>query len=219
MGFELHLEYETIPFPRRGDFLIMDRLRELTRNDQEQLKALARVRGSLNAIFFSDLVTADGKYLEQFAVDPRTEWVPRSKYIFPREEPSDKDWELWISYLKSMTVGNYELPTPIGIWEKPTHRAWSWMTDREEEHLYEKKEDFWKVHVRQNGRWVSEGLTRTLLNGMPASVMTDGAGRLRLRSSCEMVEVESVEHETFSDLLDKWGGAWMWEHVTDDTKN
>ena len=46
--------------PRKGDFLIMGRLRELTGNGEDQLKALARVQGSLNVIFFSDLVTADG---------------------------------------------------------------------------------------------------------------------------------------------------------------
>ena len=68
-GFELHLEYDEIPFPRAGDILIMDKLRELTGNDRDQLKALARVRGSLSAMFLSDLVTTDGKYLEQFAVD------------------------------------------------------------------------------------------------------------------------------------------------------
>ena len=73
--------------------------------------------------------------------------------------------------------------------------------------------------MQQNGRWVSEGLTRTLLNGTPASVISDGAGRLRLRSSCDMVEEESVEYESFWDLLEDWGGGWMWENVTEDTKN
>ena len=38
MGFELHLEYETIPFPRTGDVLMMDKLRELTGNDEAQMK-------------------------------------------------------------------------------------------------------------------------------------------------------------------------------------
>ena len=104
----------------------------MTGNDKDQLKALARVRGSLNAMFLSDLVTADGKYLEQFAIDREVSWIGRSNYDFPIEQPSDKDWETWVSYLESMTVENFELSTPLGRWENPTHRLWGWLVDHEE---------------------------------------------------------------------------------------
>ena len=85
-------------------------------------------------------------------------------------------------------------------------------------HLFEEKGIFWKVYVRQNGRWVSEGLTRDVSTGIPASVKRDGAGRLKLRSCSEMVQKEQVEHGTFWDLLEEWGGDWMWEHIPDDVK-
>ena len=93
------------------------------------------------------------------------------------------------------------------------------MTNKEEDRLFEAKGEFWKVYVRQNGRWVSEGLTRYVTTGIPASVKRDGAGRLKLRSYSEMVQEEQVEHETFWDLLNEWGGDWMWEHIPDDVKN
>ena len=92
----------------------MDKLREMTGNDESQLKALARVRGSLNAMFFSDIVTADEKFFGQFAVDPQAKRISRLNHSFTREKPSFKDWDLLDSYLKSMTVGNYELPDPMG---------------------------------------------------------------------------------------------------------
>ena len=114
MGFELHLEYETIPLPRTGDVLMMDKLREMTGNDETQLKALARVRGSLNVMFLSDIVTADGKFLEQHVTDVGCLPLKRSHHEFPREEPVQDDWETWISYMKVITKQKFELPTPLG---------------------------------------------------------------------------------------------------------
>ena len=48
-------------------------------------------------IFLSDMTTADGKYLEQFVLDPQ-ENSTQSKYKFPREEPTKTDWTLWIKF-------------------------------------------------------------------------------------------------------------------------
>ena len=132
----------------------MNKLRDLTGNDKEQLKVLARVRGSLSAMFWSDLVTADGNFLEQFAVDPDMDHIPRSKYLFPREQPTRKDWELWISYMKAMTVNNYELPTPMGRWIKPTHRQWEWIVNEDSTFLYGKKDNVWKMYANVDGRWI-----------------------------------------------------------------
>ena len=44
--------------------------------------------------FLSDMTTADGKHLEVFAFDPKEQDVPQSKFIFPREAPTDQDWEV-----------------------------------------------------------------------------------------------------------------------------
>ncbi len=43
------------------------------------------------------MMTADGQYLEQFVFDPGGK-VPQSKYKFPQEIPSKKDWELWFNF-------------------------------------------------------------------------------------------------------------------------
>ena len=127
-GFELHLEHEVIPCPRKGDLLIMDRLREMAGNNVDHLAKLARVRGSLGAIFISDIVTADGKYIEQFAVEKElSSRLRRSTYDFPKEMPTDRDWELWVSYLRSMTGENFELTTPLGAWDNVSHRSWEWV--------------------------------------------------------------------------------------------
>ena len=65
-GFTVHLRYTPIPLPRRRDYLIMNYAmsKGATKKD---LSSMSRVRGLLCAIFVSDIVTADGKYLEEFA--------------------------------------------------------------------------------------------------------------------------------------------------------
>ena len=62
--------------------------------------------------------------------------VSRSKYFFPREEPTAVDWEVWSRCLGSMTVGNHELPTPLGGWITESHRKWEWILNEEDKVLY-----------------------------------------------------------------------------------
>jgi len=54
------------------------------------MMTLSRVRGSLGAMFFSDIVTADGRNVEQHATEMGKSKIVRSCYHFPREEPSKK---------------------------------------------------------------------------------------------------------------------------------
>ena len=79
----------------------------------------------LNAMILSDIVTADGKLLEQY-VHERSSYLKRSKYDFPREKPSDADWKIWVDFWKSHLLSNYELPTPMGAWKCVSHRKWEW---------------------------------------------------------------------------------------------
>ena len=64
--FTVHLIYTPLPFPRRRDYLIMEYA--LSKGaTKEDLLSILRVKGLLCSIFVSNIVTADGKYLEEFA--------------------------------------------------------------------------------------------------------------------------------------------------------
>ena len=89
-GFELHLEYHVIPIPRVRDRVLMEFFMEHEK-DVNVLKSLSRVRGWLNALFLSDIVTTDGKFIEKFAVE-RGEHIKRSKFEFLEEQPTTDDW-------------------------------------------------------------------------------------------------------------------------------
>ena len=61
---------------------------------RSKICSLNRCRGYLGVIFLSDMATADDKYLDQFVFDPQ-ENSTKSKYQFPREEPTKTNWTRW----------------------------------------------------------------------------------------------------------------------------
>ena len=89
-GFQLHLKYDELPAPRRGDVVIMELALD-TGLDKDDLMSVSRVKGKLGVIFLSDMTTANGKYLEDYACDPKALTSSRTKFNFPREEPTRQD--------------------------------------------------------------------------------------------------------------------------------
>ena len=79
----------------------------------------------LQCIFLSDLVTADGRYLESFVFDPGP-FKRRSNYCFPREGPTKGDWDTWFNFWHNYATTGGKLKVPLGRWTHPTHRKWLW---------------------------------------------------------------------------------------------
>ena len=105
-GFQLHLKYDELPAPRRGDVVIMELAMD-TGLGKDDLMSVSRVKGKLGDIFLSDMTTADGKYLEEYACDPQTPLSSGTKFNFPREEPTRQDWEVWRDFWRQHTVENF----------------------------------------------------------------------------------------------------------------
>jgi hypothetical protein len=123
---ELHMKYPTIPPPRERDQVIMEIVLKRVYSMAE-IQSINQCRGMLQCIFLSDVVTADGRYLESFVFDPGPfrSW---SKYCFPRECPSQQDWGKWFEFWHSYALTGDKLEIPLGIWINPTHRKWLWYT-------------------------------------------------------------------------------------------
>ena len=79
----------------------------------------------LQCIFLSDMVTADGRYLESFVLDPGP-FKRRSSYCFPRECPTKGDWDTWVDFWHNYVTTGGKLKVPLGRWNHPTHRKWLW---------------------------------------------------------------------------------------------
>jgi hypothetical protein len=108
----LDMAYSPIPFPRERDQVIMEMIfsHDLTFN---VVKSFKRCRGALEAIFLSDITTADGRYLKHFIFDPgrKTSW---SHYKFPLEQPARENWGHWMNFWHSFTMKGGKLKVPLG---------------------------------------------------------------------------------------------------------
>jgi hypothetical protein len=90
------MQYVLILLHKERDQVIMELIFEKNL-DKNTIRSLSRCRGALEILFLSDMMTADGRYLEQFVFDPGGK-VSRSKYKLPRESPTKKDWEVWFNF-------------------------------------------------------------------------------------------------------------------------
>ncbi len=85
----LHMAYPTIAFPRERDQVIME-IFHLVDLSPNLIRGLGWCRVLLEAIFLSDITTADGRYLEHFvfASGGRDK---ASTFTFPRKRPTQSD--------------------------------------------------------------------------------------------------------------------------------
>ncbi len=88
----------------------------------------------MKAIFLSDISTADGRYLKNFVFNPGAA-TAGSKYIFPQEKPTRKDWDTWIDFWHRYTTTGGKLKMPLGNWNNATHRVWQWYYKKEDNNL------------------------------------------------------------------------------------
>ena len=96
-------------------------------SDQETVMKINRCRGARKAIFLSDLVTADGKYLEYFVFHPTAE-TAGSRYNFPKELPTKNDWNAWTTFWRNNTSTGGKLRIPLGSWKSTTPVSYTHLT-------------------------------------------------------------------------------------------
>ncbi len=77
----LYMSFPTIELPKEQDQAIMDIILLLPLNSTD-ITCLNRCCVYLQALFLSDITTADGKYLEHFVFDPGGA-TSQSQYTFP----------------------------------------------------------------------------------------------------------------------------------------
>ena len=113
-------------------------------------------------------------------------------------------------------LSNYELPTPLDAWKCGTHREWEWRHDSVTNTLYRRhqknfqtyKPDKSKPYNFNEDEWVE-----TLPSTVPVSVKVLRSGVARINSRCKEIDEEKCSPKMFWEVLDSWGGKWMWELV------
>ena len=138
--FDLSLEvdYKTLEMLRQYDKCIMENLvREGVRG--KRVVGINRARKAQEALFWSDIATADGKKVDW---SYRNDWKDsfehtlgrhRSTFEYGLEWPSDQDWEDWNVALRKVTISRYlTFPRALGKWVANSPRIWRIFWNKEE---------------------------------------------------------------------------------------
>ena len=180
-GFEVHLKYEVTKSPRMGDKVFMEMAMEVCK-DESKMMSFSRVRGFLEAIYLSDITTIDGKYLEEWAVK-KGAYEKRSNFDFPKEQPTNNDWNEWIDVMKSITTCNYGLMTPLGEWKHESHRIWKWHQDPIHNLIYHDNSETRVVYEQKQGlragTWSKSEKRGERLDGVPVSIKSTSHSNIK----------------------------------------
>jgi hypothetical protein len=218
----LHMSYPTIPLPQERDRVIMEIFLSAGLGS-DLIRSLGRCRVAHEALFLSDLTTAVGKYLKDFVFAPgRKERA--STFKFPRERPSQSNWESWFNFWHRFTTTGDKLKVPLGPWISPTHRIWKWYYRADIDELqrvegstifYYKQSSAFRVtratrlyHVVRE-----EPLLPTFIQSTPTSITGPTIQRVVKLSKGPVLAKALNGRQDFWEFLYSWGGQWMWEGI------
>jgi hypothetical protein len=120
-NIQVYMSFPTIPNLRKRNQVNMEIFFSLDLGT-DTIKSLgSRCRGAMNAIFLSDISTADGRYLEHFVFDPGTTAAGLT-ILFSREKPTRNNWDHWINSWHNYTTTRGKLKVPLGKWSNTTNQ-------------------------------------------------------------------------------------------------
>ena len=218
----IHIKYDDIPYPRGKDQLVMEVIMA-SMSSKAAVQSLNRCRCYLGALFLSDIATADGKHLEQFVFEQTANSV-KSKYKFPREEPTRSDWTRWRTFWTNYTTAGRRLHEELGNWKYPSHRTWRWYYNKNSDdlqrvedkkiHHYCKREGRTRLSTEYEVEWVEEYKGQLL--GDPTSVTTRfSESTVTKQNEGPAIAQGPSQPSDFWEFLYSWGGRWMWEGIDD----
>ena len=115
--YKLHLvlDYDILHLPRENDQMLMKMAIQLGYSI-EVLRSINRCRIALCALFLSDIVTADGKFLDYMCMMSNTDYSSVSSFSWPKEQPSEKDWKCWQDFCSRITYHQTSFGSATFYW-------------------------------------------------------------------------------------------------------
>jgi len=217
------MKYHSLPFPQERDQVIEEIILDGALSIAE-IKSLNRCRGMLQCIFLSDLVTADGRYLESFIFDPGP-FKRQSNYCFPREGPIKGDWDMWFNFWHNYATTGGKLKVPLGRWTHPTHRKWLWYSSSIDNLHRVKERIVYHYLPAQSKHHTRSGLAYTLawkeklgVNSVitePVSVQGSDDTHVYKLNIGPTLARGPQQTSDFWEYIRNWGVEWMWEGIED----
>ncbi len=214
--------FPTIAPPQDRDQVIMEII--FSQNfDFTEITQINRCRVYLQTLFLSDIMTADGKYLEHFVFDPGSNTCC-SRYTFLREKPTRQDWDPWVNFWHGFTTTEGKLKTPLGGWTNPTHRIWNWYHNKERDELYhingttikyfKSKLGWWHTHSTTTYQKTQEETSaQNFPIWIPTSVVEISECKVNKLQDGPLPPTPRDNTQSFWEFLATWGGTWMWDNI------
>ncbi len=105
----VHMLFPMTTLPRECNQVIMEIIFSQNFNFTE-ITWINRCRVYIQTLFFSGIMTADGKYLEHFVFDPGSN-TRCTRCTIPREKSTRQDWDLWVNFWHGFTTIGGKLKT------------------------------------------------------------------------------------------------------------
>ena len=131
--------------------------------------------------------------------------------------PTDDDFELWFRAFNTSTLGTMCLQNRLGNWVAALPRIWRVFYDKED-NCMEVLSDAEGLLRYKYGATRTFYRCQTVADGVPQGVpatateMSEDSIRLFCQSK-ELYVPESEAQKSFKELLEGWGGCWMWEDL------
>ena len=225
--FTIYLEYQNLTLPRRGDVMLVTLFLDKGATGRK-LISLNRCRLANQLLYLSDMVSANGRRLEKALTLPPTDDTRCSRFNFPREEPTDEDWIVWLEFWAQVTDAGGLLRQPLGQWLAPTHRIWHWFYDATTDVVTQVLDD------RSNYYHLSATATRTRGGqryeriqtgpvgppaGVPVSVTVETTRYIIRHEVGGELATSPTQPDNFWAFLRSWGGEWMWNSIEDENQD
>ena len=215
-GYKVVLNNIDNPFPRVGDRWLMRVFEDLQYSPQE-LRQLNRVRLHQQVLFLSDILCVRGSKLDpRYKRRLRREDEKWSKFDFPIEEPSSKDFKVWQSALSQLAPGGL-LSARVGNWVHIGHKLQPWRYSADSNRLfcylgYERMEVY-PLQEHSPRRYMKAGGEQAQVQyNIACTVEEIDTAVYRLVSQAS-IPGQSIPPTTLWEVLDQWGSMWMWEDL------
>ena len=121
-GFEVHLDCPTLKLPRVRDKPIMAAVMADKNLSWEEKQGINQCRMAFKMLWKSDGVTADGRGPEPDAMIAHNHPFWLSSVVFPREEPSARNWVVWRGILVEPALPGQHSGAAVGRVD-PSHAS------------------------------------------------------------------------------------------------
>ena len=224
----LSLKYQQQRPPRQFDQTIMQFLME-NKLSSATLATMNRCRNYLNALFLSDIATADGKHIGQRFLNLRNQQPLDLLLAFPREQPTRADWAIRVNTWRSLTSATYKLQTSLGSWVHNPTTTWRWFYDKPSDSILYDAGDLTHIYSCRFTSQTCTGNKYVYSHSLHSSALripitisaTQAVSEEPIISitsrSLNALPSAGTTSDMFWDTLISGGGVWMWEkfHLLD----